>query len=444
MRAYRRCFIPILVFAVVLVSALPAMAGAAWQPLGSLSSGTGPVEYPGVAVDASGNSVFVWQRLDGTTNCYGGPCPRIQTRARSAAGILGPIQSLSPSGRNAPLPHVAVDPNGNAVFVWQSSDGTYLRIQTRSRSAAGTLSPTLTLSAPYQSAEYPQLAVDANGNAVFVWDRWDGTNERIQARTLSAAGTRGSTQTLSAAGGDAINAQVDVDLNGNAVFAWERCCYDGTNNQRIQARARSTAGILSSTQTLSAVGQTASSAHVAVDPNGNAVFAWIGTGGRIQTRARSAAGALSSTQTLSDLGYGALEPRVGVDRSGNAVFLWQRFNGMENSVQVRARSATGTLSSTQTLAGTGTSVPVGAEIAVDPQGNAVIVWEHEEGPYPCCSRAEEAVVRSADGTLGSTQVLSAASQNAQESQVAVDPNGNAFAVWRETTNGQVHASVGSY
>jgi len=396
MRAYRRCFIPILVFAVVLVSALPAMAGAAWQPFGSLSSGTGPVEYPGVAVDASGNSVFVWQRLDGTTNCYGGSCLRIQTRARSAAGILGPIQSLSPSGRNASLPHVAVDPNGNAVFVWQSSDGTYLRIQTRSRSAAGTLSPTLTLSAPYQSAEYPQLAVDANGNAVFVWDRWDGTNERIQARTLSAAGTRGSTQTLSAAGGDAINAQVDVDLNGNAVFAWERCCYDGTNNQRIQARARSTAGIL------------------------------------------------SSTQTLSDLGYGALEPRVGVDRSGNAVFLWQRFNGMENSVQVRARSATGTLSSTQTLAGTGTSVPVGAEIAVDPQGNAVIVWEHEEGPYPCCSRAEEAVVRSADGTLGSTQVLSAASQNAQESQVAVDPNGNAFAVWRETTNGQVHASVGSY
>src|SRR5207244_11104700 len=99
------------------------------------------------------------------------------------------------------LPHVTVDPNGNAVFVWQSSDGTYLRIQTRSRSAAGTLSPTLTLSAPYQSAEFPQLAVDANGNAVFVWDRWAGTNERIPARPLSAAGTRGSAQTLPAAVG---------------------------------------------------------------------------------------------------------------------------------------------------------------------------------------------------------------------------------------------------
>jgi hypothetical protein len=450
MRAYGRRLVPILVFAVVLFSALPAMAAVAWQPLGSLSTGTGPVQYPGVAVDAAGNSVFVWQRLDGTTNCGGGPCERIQTRARSAAGILSPIQSLSPSGRNASLPHVAVDPNGNAVFVWQSSDGTYLRIQTRSRSASGTLSSTLTLSAPYQSAEYPQLAVDANGNAVFVWERWDGTNERIQARTLSAVGTRGSTQTLSAAGGDAIYPQVAVDPNGNAVFAWERCCYDATNNQRIQARVRSAVGILSSTQTLSAVGQSASSAQVAVDPNGNAVLAWIGSDGRIQARARSAAGTLSSTQTLSDPGYGAFYPQVGVDRSGNAVFLWQRTVGFWNGVQTRARSAAGTLSPTQTLGDTGTAIPLVAQLAVDPQGNAVVVWEHREGTALCCTRVE-AVVRSADSTLGSTQFLSSADQVAREPAVAVDRDGEAFVVWNETTTGnaslpdsQIHAAVGSY
>jgi hypothetical protein len=337
-----------------------------------------------------------------------------------------------------------VDPNGNAVFVWQSSDGANLRIQTRSRSAAGTLSSTLTLSAEGQAAEYPQVAVDANGNATFVWERWDGSNERIQARTLSAAGTRGSTQTLSAAGGDALYPQVEVDPNGSAVFTWERCCYDGTNNERIQARARSAVGILSSTQTLSASGQTASSAHVAVDPNGNAVFAWIGTAGRIQARGRSAAGTLTSTQTLSDPGYSGIYPRVAVDSSANAVFLWQRFDSTgEYRVQVRARSAAGTLSSTQTLGGTGTAIPLGGEIAVDRQGNAVVVWEHREGTAVCCSSVES-VVRSANGTLGSTQVLSAAGQNAQESQVAVDSNGNAFSVWLETTNGQVHAAVGSY
>jgi hypothetical protein len=434
-------FVPILAFTVVLVSALPAMADATWQPLGSLSAGSG-ADQPQVAVDAGGNSVFVWRHSDGTTNCFG-PCLRIQTRSRSAAGILSPIQTLSPSGQHAALPQVAVDANGNAVFVWQRSDGTNLRIQTRVRSSAGTLSSTQSLSAAGQDASYPQVAVDANGNAVFAWERFDGANERIQARTRSAAGTLGSTQSLSAAGGDALYPQVEVDSNGNAVFAWER--FDGAN-ERIQARARSAAGTLSSTQSLSAAGQDAASAQVAVDPNGNAVFAWKrfdGTADRIQARARSAAGTLSSTQTLSDPGKHAYEPRVAVDLSGNAVVVWQRFDGLENRVQTRARLAAGTLSSTQTLAGTGTATPVRAQVAVDPQGNAVVVWEHREGTAVCCLRVE-ARVRLADSTLGLTQVLSAAGEDAQEPQVAVDPNGNAFSVWQERTNGRIHAAVGQY
>jgi hypothetical protein len=448
-----RRVVTILAFAVILVAASPAMADASWQPLGSLSAGTGPVDQPQVAVDPGGNTVFVWRRSDGTTNCSGGPCLRIQTRSRSAAGVLSPIQTLSPSGQHGALPQVAVDSNGNAVFVWQRSDGTNLRIQTRVRSVAGTLGPTLTLSAAGQSAEYPQVAVDTNGNAVFAWERFDGATERIQARTLSAAGTRGSTQTLSAAGGDALYPQVEVDSNGNAVFAWERCCYDGTNNERIQTRARSAAGTLSSTQTLSVAGQTASSAHVSVDPKGNAVFAWVGFDGtaqRIQTRARSVAGTLSSMQTLSDSGKNAFDPRVGVDLGGNAVFLWQRFDGILNRVQARGRSAAGTLSPTQTLGDTGTTIPLAAQIAVDPQGNAVAVWEHRDGTALCCTRVE-ARVRSADSTLGLTQFLSVVDQVAREPEVAVDPNGNAFAVWGETTTGnaslpdsKIHAALGSY
>ena len=294
------------------------------------------------------------------------------------------------------------------------------------------------------------MAVDPSGNAVFTWEYFDGTHWRIQARTVSLAGTRSSTQTLSTTGQDALYPQVAVDGNSNAVFAWQR--FDGSN-QRIQARVRSAAGILSATQTLSAAGQTAGSARVAVDPNGNAFFAWErsdGTVDRIQTRARSAAVTLSSTQTLSAAGKNANDPRVAVDRGGNAVLLWQRFDGILNRVQGRARSAAGALSPTQTLGDTGTSIPLGAQIAVDPQGNAVVVWEHREGTAVCCTRVE-ARVRLADGTLGSTQFLSPADQVAREPAVAVDPNGNAFAVWNETTTGnaslpdsKIHAALGSY
>ena len=68
-----------------------------------------------------------------------------------------------------------------------------------------------------------------------------------------------------------------------------------------------------------------------------------------------------------------------------------------------------------------------AEVAVDPQGNAVFVWERREGTAVCCLRVE-ARVRSANGTLGATQILSAAGQDAQEPHVAVAANGTAFAV----------------
>jgi hypothetical protein len=427
---------------VALVPAVSSSAGTTWQPLGSLSTGTGPVDQPQVAVDAGGNSVFVWRRLDATTDCSGAPCLRIQTRSRSAAGVLSPIQTLSASGQHGSLPQVAVDAHGNAVFVWQRFDGTNLRIQARVRSAAGTLSGTQTMSAAGQSAEYPQVAVDANGKAVFVWERWDGAAERIQARTRGADGTAGSTQTLSATGLDAIYPAVAADPNGHAVVAWE--IFDGAN-ERIQARTRSADGTRGSTLTLSAAGKDAASAHVAVDPNGNAVFAWLGSDGtvqRMQARARSAAGTLSSTQTLSDPGKNAFEPRVAVDANGNAVFLWQRFDGIDNRVQSRARSAAGILSATQTLGSTGTSTAMRAQLAVDAQGNAVAVWEHREGTAVCCLRVE-ARVRSADNTLGVTQVLSASGEDAQEPDVAVNPNGVAVAVWEETTNGKVHASLKS-
>src|SRR6266566_896574 len=393
-----RRFLPILAFSVVLASALPAMADATWQPLGALSAGTGPVDQPQVAVDASGDAVYVWEISEGTL-CSGGPCERIQTRSRSAAGVLSPVQTISTQGQSQSLPHVAVDANGDAWFVWQHFDGTIERIQTRSRSAAGVWTGTATVSPPGGSAEFPQVAVDPSGNAVFTWEYFDGTHWRIQARTVSLAGTRSSTQTLSTAGQDALYPQVAVDGNGNAVFAWQR--FDGSN-QRIQARVRSAAGTLAATHTLSAAGQDATEVHVAVDP------------------------------------------------SGDAVFAWERSDGTVDRIQSRARSAAGTLSPTQTLGDTGTSIPLGAHLAVDPQGNAVAVWEHREGTAVCCTRVE-ARVRSADSTLGLTQFLSPADQVGSDPAVAVDPNGKAFAVWDETTTGnasipdsKIHGAVGQY
>jgi hypothetical protein len=243
------------------------------------------------------------------------------------------VQDLSGAGQSANSPQVAVDPNGNAVVVWSLFDGTNSRIQARRRSASGTLSSKQTLSAAGQDAQTPQVAVDANGNAVVVWQRSDGTNVRIQARYRSASGTLSSVQTLSAAGQDASDPQVSVDPNGNAVAVWWRS--DGTN-ARIQARRRSASGTLSSVQDVSEAGQDAQTPQVSVDPNGNAVVVWQwydGTNFRIQARRRAASGNLSSVQTLSEGGQHAQYPQVAVDTKGNASAVWIRADGLNTLIQ---------------------------------------------------------------------------------------------------------------
>jgi uncharacterized protein GlcG (DUF336 family) len=185
--------------------------------------------FPQVAVDDDGDAVFTWRRFDGSGAFC---CFRAQARARSAAGTLSAVQTLSTSGRDAFDPHVAVDPDGDAVFTWERYDGANWRIQARARSAAGILSGVQILSEAGQNAQGPRVAVDAGGDAVFTWQRSDGTNVRIQARTRSATGALSRpVRTLSSAGQDAKTPQVAVNTTGDAVATWRRS--DGTNT-RIQ------------------------------------------------------------------------------------------------------------------------------------------------------------------------------------------------------------------
>jgi hypothetical protein len=128
-----------------------------------------------VAVDADGDAVFTWLRFDGAND-------RVQARARSAAGTLSSVQTLSSSGQNASHPQVAVRRgNGDAVFTWERSDGANFLIEARTRSAAGALRPFTVLSDPGQDALEPQVAVDDDGDAAVTWRRSDGANDRIQA-----------------------------------------------------------------------------------------------------------------------------------------------------------------------------------------------------------------------------------------------------------------------
>jgi hypothetical protein len=387
-------------------------------------------DNPQVAVDPAGNAVVVWRRYDGANY-------RIQLRRRTATGVLSAVKTLSAAGHDANDPQVAVDAHGNAVVVWSRSDGANERIQVLRRTAGGSLSAVQTLSSAGGDAYEPQVAVGGDGSAVVVWERYNGTDNRIQVRRRTAAGALSAVQSLSASGQDAYAAQVAVDPHGRAVVVWYR--FDGADN-RIQARRRSAAGSLSAVQTLSPGGQEASNPQVAIDPDGNAVAAWRrfdGANYRIQVRRRAAGGSLSAVQTLSAAGQDASDPQLGVDRDGRAVVAWYRFDGANFRVEALRRTAAGSLSAVQPLSPAGMSANE-PRVALDRDGNALVAWKLFDG----ANFRIQALRRTGSGGLSEIQTLSTAGQDAANVGLGADPEGNAVVVWAryDGTHNRVQAS----
>lgn len=253
----------------------------------ALSAAGVNAESPHLAVDQTGNAAFVWLSYRGAgvfNRCFPGGNCSVQARIRSASGTLGALQTLADPG--AAEPQVAIN-KGSATFVWVRPDfatSGYNRIQTRTRFANGALSPVQNLSTLDQDAFAPQVAVNSDGTAVFAWVRYDAGSDcppgvrcrRVETRTRTAGGALSPVQTLSAATSKAEYPRVGIDDNGDAVFVWR-----SPHLKAIRARTRSAAGALSPIQTISdpAEPSTVPSGLInplalAVNPAGRAVASW--------------------------------------------------------------------------------------------------------------------------------------------------------------------------
>jgi hypothetical protein len=291
---------------------------------GQTMSGGGDSFGPHVAMAANGDAVLLWYASDGANT-------RLYARTRSAAGTLGAIQAVSEPGEDATFGRLDVNASGEAVFTWARFDGSDIVIQGRTMSAGGGLDPVETLSDPGEQAQAPDVALDDAGNAVFVWQRSDGSDYRVQARSRSAAGVLGAVRTLSDAGEPAMDPSVVLDAAGNAVFVWIRS--DGSHF-RVEARTMSSVGTLGLVSTLSDRGQDGTMPAVAVNDAGDAVITWQrfdGVDMRIEAATLSAAGQLGPTWTLSDAGGYAVTPEVAM-HDGVAIVTWARDGRIQYAV----------------------------------------------------------------------------------------------------------------
>ncbi len=136
-----------------------------------------------------------------------------------------------------------MDNSGNAVIVWQQSDGSTQQIyKSEYRDGARTHPEDLddNISQNGQDAEEPQVAMDGSGNAVIVWEQSDGINWQIfKSEYWTAPGpTRKTWMTISARMDrmHILLGVVPMDDSGNAVIAGNQP--DGINWQIFKSEYR--------------------------------------------------------------------------------------------------------------------------------------------------------------------------------------------------------------
>jgi hypothetical protein len=360
-----------------LVFAGAAQATPTWLTPETLSETGQDAAYPQIAVDGSGNAIVVWYRSDGSKN-------RVQAAVRPAStGVWSTLADLSDAEEDAEHPQVAFDGSGNAIAIWQRYDGSRNRVQASVRPVGtGVWSTPETLSTAGRNAEYPQVAFDGSGNAIAVWIRSDGSKYRVQTSVRPVGtGVWSTPAWLSDAGRNAHYPQVAVDESGNAIAIWYRS--DGSKN-RVQASVRPVGtGVWGAPDTLSAEGEYAEFPQVAFDGSGNAIVVWRRLDGskyRVQASVRPVGtGVWSTPADLSTEGRHAYAPQVAVDGSGNAIAIWYRGDGSHNRVQVAVRPAsTGLWGAPTDLSAAGQNAD-DPQVAVDGSGNAIATWVRFDG-----------------------------------------------------------------
>ena len=368
-------------------------AGTGWgTSIHIATDNAGSGRSPQIAFDANGNALAVWEQWDGMRgNIWSN---RYAVGTGWGAAVL--IETDNAGSAGSPL--IAFDVNGNALAVWTQSDGTRVHIWSN-RYTAGTGWGTGAIIETDNAGDggRPQVAFDASGNALAVWTKFDGTLNKIWANRYSAGtgwGTAALIETDNT--GNAGNPQIAIEANGNALALWEQ--WDGARDNIWSNRYIAGTGWGTATRIETHNAGYALDPQIAIDANGNALAVWRqtdNTDGILQigvtrgniwsnrytadtgwgTAALIGTGALFGTDYVGD---GIFSPRIVIDPIGNALVVWWRPDGPDGyiwSSRYTARTGWGTAALIETVRA------FSPQIAIDANGNAMAVWWQFAGTH---------------------------------------------------------------
>lgn len=358
-------------------------------------------------------------------------------------------------------PTIALDPTGNAVATWFNpsfAPGEHVYVGVAPAGLAF-LAPPVVLAGPSDNEQAPRVVLLGNGDAVIVWSSHDAFGEPIRAAVRRAgvdfAAAAFSPVALIGARNGAL-AQLAVDGADNVLAVWRHASAAGAlEYSRLSAAsgtwspvsdgANAAAGQVIYRRSTAAFGQgrhalaaAANGAAVVVVPDrlraGNAVElaavrfdpadGWVpavpATAGEPFTPL-----VVPGSAGVSEHHVSAKAPALAMDAQGNALVVWVHHDGNVHRIKASELSAAGTFGETQILGDAGPDATDLPSIAMDPAGNAVVAW----GLPDRQGTRIVAAVRPAGTAGGFCRPEFVSQGGAASPAVAMDAGGNAYAVW---------------
>lgn len=430
-----------------------------WGVASSLKTEIGSAFKTSVAMDAAGNAIAVWTQT-GAESLW-------SSRYTPLAGWSLPELIERQPGAVEGRPQIVFDSSGDAILIWEQFDGNHTSIWVnRHRPGQGWGSAELLELDDAGDARLYRgaIAAGADGSLIAVWSQSEGQNPyshqsdrwNAVASHYSQAGGWSPPVVLDWAeegggifDGSAGQVQVGMDANGNAVALWEQhglsewashvADHGYWSSQYTPGGGWTQATNIWQYQGAGFIGY---AKDLVVDAAGNALAVWNGSEclsfcvslGTFGIRYTAGTGWETAEPLVVDSGSVSTNAQLAMDQAGNALLIWlQRTTSNPTQYSLWSRRyAQGVWDTAEALPiGPDTSGMSAPSLAMNAGGDAIAVWgQGDNGPRDIWSSRyvagigwDAAVLAENNGAPGYTE----------EPQVAITDDGTATCVWVENS-----------
>jgi hypothetical protein len=335
-------------------------------------------------MDPEGNAVAVWRR----TNDEADPTDTFWANRFTPTGGWQTEERIERNDQGSSgYPQVAMDPQGNAVAVWPQRSGTRENVWSNRFTPSDGWGEAERIEANTEHDAWQlQVTTDPQGNTIAVWatavtEQYSDVIETFEyyiwSNRFTPATGWGSPERVDEHEDNASNPQIAMDAQGNAIAVWEHIAGRSTHiwsNRFIPSSGWETPVRIDS---MDDGGHRAWSPQVAFDAQGRALAVWFQWGG-IWSNRYTPTGEWGTPERISDELNTISSPELAMSSRGVAMAGWERWDGERNNLWV-SRFTPSNGWETPELIEDEDGTAYGPHLAVDAHDRAIAMWSQWDG-----------------------------------------------------------------